>query len=300
MLSNKIKAASEAVIRPSAENVLPLNQYINTQPRLLGENQQLKISDDMIILFGGGRDFKLSVWGYKGAEATEKVIDNVELFILNKCIIIWLKNLDKGIEIKYTGVIYHGANKINDNTSREGHKLELLITVIRDDLLNSYFPTNDTEEDLENSVNDFTMDSIEFKLTPKHSTYDRFYSDEVETLFTFNNFGSNRGDDMVINCNKALEKCLELSGNEFNRFGNPIAEDSEEELDQEEVEQANPNTAVMGFNETINTYYSSGNADDLDNDYILKSTVVENDTDAGMSMQFYNSSSLVTQKRSFQ
>lgn len=286
----------EASIKPSIENVMPFNEYRKTQPRILGEThhiQNMSVSDDVILLFGGGRNFILSTLV---DSSLSRRIENVELFILNKCILIWFRDMNKGIELGYGNIIYHGANKFVGEEARDGHKLELIITVQRDILLNQLFPESDSE--IKDSL-DYSMKSIEFSFRPKYSVYDRYYSDETETLFTFQNFGVNRGDEMVNNSNEALANCLELTGNEFiNENGDDDEEEGTNDEDVEGYYHANQGeTMYMSFNDVMNTYDNSGNADDLDDDLMMNKHINKSDFDAGMSLEFNNDKRIIGQKR---
>ncbi|EDO18702.1 hypothetical protein Kpol_1055p59 [Vanderwaltozyma polyspora DSM 70294] len=292
----------EASIKPSIENVIPYNEYKKTQPRILGVPQVIQGTndDDMIVLYGGGRDFILSLLDNEINSNKENGINsiNVELFILNKCILMWFKDLGRGIEISYNSVIYHGSNRIQGEDSRDGHRYELVVTVERDLILNELFPVYGEEHS--DALSKFSLRSVEFKLRPRYSTYDRYYNVEIETLFTFHNFGVNRGDEMVKNCNDAIALCLEMNENQFisSEEEDLDVETSAYDNEQNTMNQDSNSAVYTGINEVYNTYQNSGYGDDLDgNNMIMDNKFMKNGVEAGMSMEFYNNEAITGQKR---
>lgn len=217
-------------IKPTVENAIPYNRYNRTQPLINGIPMINVPSNDMLILFGGGRDWVLRI-----LQDPTNAIQGVEVFVMNSAIELWFDNLNYGLEVPYDSVIYHGS--IN-NDDKEGHQLSMILTLERDPLLNKFFPP--IPQQLRPGVNP-PCESIEITLKPKYSLYDRHYNAEIDTLFNFEDFGVNRGDEMVNNCNEAIATCLEIYNAELEPEPEP-----EPELEPEDDEQQ-----YMGFNETF-------------------------------------------------
>ncbi|CAB4256989.1 similar to Saccharomyces cerevisiae YKL183W LOT5 Protein of unknown function [Maudiozyma barnettii] len=300
--NNKEKNSCQVIwVKPTIENVIPYVQYKRTQPEDSVIYDPNANSRDLLL--GGGRDLIMSLMSTtdptsnnipqnndnNNIDNTNKEnnssnsLDPVEMFILNHCIILWFDGLGHGVQIPYSSVIYHASRRVNYRN--EGHKLETLLSLERDPVLNEFFPTDtqQTETNNEIDINEFTMSSVEIILTPKYSMYDRHYNSTIETLFTFSNFGINRGDDMVNNCNEALAIGLELScENEL--------EDFTETSEEPEMASAGQDGAVYtGLQEAINgrqnIFHNSGFADDLDNNDMMNQGYSRDSTDAGMSLE---------------
>ncbi|KAL3229555.1 Protein LOT5 [Nakaseomyces bracarensis] len=237
-----------ASIKPTLENVIPWKQYQLHQPRALVNNDLYDDKDGKLILYGGGREFMLR--DLDKDEALE-----TELYILEGRIIIWIKREDvnRGVEIPNESILYHGV-RLDYTSGREGHQLELILSLARDPVLDellSYPPSSDGPTD---ETSAYTMSSLEIILKPKYSIYDRYYNEAIETLFTFENFGLNRGDDLVDNCQAQLALSLEHT---------PEQEDEYAEQDQEEeLEEAIP----MSLADTLSppAIGNTGTCDDLD------------------------------------
>ncbi|QLQ80849.1 hypothetical protein HG537_0E02040 [Torulaspora globosa] len=196
-----------AYVKPTIENVVAYNRYKKTQPMFNGFSCL-----ETPILFGGGRDFDLLL-----LQNPHNVLVGVDLFILSNAILLWFDHLGCGIETPYSSVIYHGS--LHSPTNREGHQLSMLLTLDRDPLLNDQFPPTPNNT------------SLELLLRPRYSLYDRHYNPEIDTLFNFHDFGVNRGDQMVNNCNEAVATCLEIHNLQD---ASPDSEQDEQELLPEE------------------------------------------------------------------
>lgn len=258
-------------VKPTVENVISITQYKKTQPRTLwginetvDHNQLLHM--DQSILYGGGRDLILGLVNNQ----EQQNLENVALFILNSCIILWFDILGHGLQIPYTSVLYHG---IRNNGSRlEGHSLECILTLERDEILNQFFPNNATAV-AQNDPN--VIDTVELYIYPKYGANERHYNNEIEELFTFSNFGMNRGDDMITNCNEALKIGMELHLDDFRHDSTTNDND------------INANFVSMNdFIHQTNAFYNNGHADDLDNDSVINHIVNNNNAEAGMSLRF--------------
>lgn len=269
-----------ATMKPTIENVVPFTTYRKTQPRQLNDPYTMIFPEDQAILFGGGRDFILSLLTSGGDNS--QTLESVDLFVLNNCIILWFDILGHGLQIPYTSILYH-AIKSNHNGQdihatyrQDGHSLALIITLERDPILNQFFIH---EQECPGDSN--FIDSVELVLYPKYSMYERHYNTSVETLFTFNNFGLNRGDDLVNNCHEALAMGMELH---LDSFRDETEAEQPAELHQDESHATY--TGISDFLQTT-TFQNSGLADDLDNDETFLNQVVNaNPTEAGMSLQF--------------
>lgn len=223
-------------------------------------------SSDVVILFGGGRHFFLGLLQF-GQD--EKRVEDVELFILSTGIVLWFNQMGNGLHVPYESVICHGSIRFARG-AQDGHRLELLLTLERDKLLNQFFTGNSDSPMAQEGPDGLTptLSSIELTLRPKYSIYDRHYNPEIENLFTFENFGVNRGDSLVDNCNQALAACLEM-------YRDPSYDDTENEDDED-----NEEAMFTSINDTLGTYANSGLADDLGGEAISK-----DGPEAGMSLQ---------------
>lgn len=262
--------------QPNKSNVIPYKIFESTQPRQSGMNNLM--SSNQPVLLAGGRNLYL-----RSVNITQVV--QVELYILHQCILLWLPSLGQGIQIPYQNVIYHGIRRLND--APEGHRLELLLTIEMDQLLEElFFSKSENGTGIPNSSisSNNTLQTIELIFKPKYSLYERVYNEgEEESLFTFVNFGVNRGDEQIENINQGLIRCLELQMNSR-------IDDSENEQEYNEMETMS-NAMFVGMGETLRNYDglypNDGNADDLNGDMYTS----ENNLSAGMAVEFANYSS---------
>lgn len=288
-------------VKPTVENVVPYNQYRRTQPEMNLSLDQDQNASALDLLLGGGRNLVLSVMGggqesagdgNPGTDANS--LDPVELFVMNHCIILWFDGLGHGIQIPYSAVLYHASRKVEYRN--EGHKLEILLTLERDAVLNELFPEANAHGPHmhdPHALDEFTMRSVELILTPKYSMYDRHYNAEIETLFTFANFGINRGDDLVNNCNEAFAVGMEIYGEQEQQqqYENYTPETSVESSLPPGQAQAQANGAgsavYTGFQDVMgsySTFNNSGLADDLGESHTTDPGLTHDTVDAGMSM----------------
>lgn len=257
--------SSVASIKPTLENVIPWKQYQLQQPRALVNNELYDDKDGKLILYGGGREFMLR-------DLDKSDILETELYILEGRIIIWIKrdDVNRGIEIPNDSILYHGV-RLDYANGREGHQLELLLSLQRDPVLDelfSYPPTGTDNNDPYNNSNSneiasaYTMSTLEIVLKPKYSMYDRYYNETIETLFTFDNFGLNRGDDLVDNCQAQLALSLENDSN--------IQQELSESVEEEEAATAVPMslTDTLSYNsQNLPAIGNTGTGDDLDDQF---------------------------------
>ncbi|SCV04670.1 LANO_0G11628g1_1 [Lachancea nothofagi CBS 11611] len=269
--------------KPTVENVTPFPLFQQTQPRLKGVS--LDEQNELPILYGGGREFLLGLIPQPGEPLKPASVEVVDLFVLNTCLVIWLKSHDTGVQVPYQNIVYHGVHLIDDcETSAEGHTVEIVLTIQRDPILNQLFPPQAMTAP--ETLLDFTMSTVELVLRPRYADFDRVYNEELEDLFTFKLFGLNRGDTLVINCNNAIARCMDF---------HYVDEQSEEEA--EEAESVAGTAEFTGLGEFLNdqtpVYHNIGAADDLDED----DGVVKDDADAGMSLEFYGNQQLAGRKK---
>lgn len=137
-----------------------------------------------------------------------------------------------------------------------------------------------------------TLSSVELILRPKYANYDRHYNEQPEDLFTFKEFGLNRGDTMVKNCYAAIETCMEFYSDD----------DSDKENINDNLNRAantNKLSGIADLGQTKNIYQNTGIADDLDGDATMD-LLAQNGSDAGMALQFYADYPLAGQKQTYQ
>lgn len=213
-------------IKPTLENCCSIKQHLESTP-IDGFNLQEIIP----ILYGGGRKWKLNSifdanFGYVSNPLKYIVLAHqneieVDLFVLNSTLIIWLNDYSKGIELDYALIDSILVKKDFNND-----KLYLILKVKN----NGIFYNNDDT--------DLRPELIEFKIIPMFGEFERYYNDEIENLFTYENFGNNKGDKMVINTFNSILSCSAIKFNE---------------IDNE-----------TGYNLNDNYYNNEGNADDID------------------------------------
>lgn len=289
-----------ASIKPTIENVVPFSVYKKTQPRQLNNSNITNINTshhsnnnslntvsiplDQCILLGGGRDFILSL--LNSSVYPKEKLESVDLFILNTCIVLWFDVLGHGLEIPYTSIVYHAIERNHNHsipsTYDDGHSLALIITVIKDAVLNQFFPS---EQKPESQV---MIDSVELVLYPKYATYERHYNNKIENLFTFAYFGMNRGDELINNCNNALAMGMELHADSF-RNDSEVENGHSQDIFNYNNDSSGAHASFDGISSFLQnvTYKNSGSADDLDNDEVFLNQIVnKNPSEAGMSLQF--------------
>ncbi|CCE92332.1 Lot5p TDEL_0E00890 [Torulaspora delbrueckii] len=204
-------------VKPTVENTIAYNRFKRTQPLINGVPMINVPSNDLLVLFGGGRDIEL-----RTLQDPQTIIASIDLFVLNNAILLWFDNQNCGIAVPYDSIIYHGSLK--SSQEREGHQLALILTLERDPLLDKLIVSPQSQE--------CTAPSLELTLRPAYSLYDRHYNAEIDMLFSFEDFGVNRGDELINNCNQAIATCLEIYNAEPD---NEEDEADENGADQEEM-----------------------------------------------------------------
>lgn len=103
--------------QPLRENSIPVELYRASSP----EKFSLE-DDDKFVLYGGGSNYEL-----RFLESTQQTLhvdnmlqnlsfNNISLFILNTCVIIWFNLENVGLELPYQLISLHAVTK-NDNNS---------------------------------------------------------------------------------------------------------------------------------------------------------------------------------------
>ncbi|AMD19952.1 HCL199Cp [Eremothecium sinecaudum] len=255
--------------RPTLENTISYKQYEKTYPRMKGF--PLTQQSELPVLYGGGRNFYFGLLPTNDTQPFE----DADLFVLDSCIVIWLQAWDRGLQIPYQGLVYHAVRKVDTQQIPETSTLELIITVERDDVLNQFFPVQTTAAA-------YAMSTVELVLRPKYGNHDRHYNVDVETLFTFRDFGLNRGNAMVLNSNKAIATCMDL--HESASSTEEDACQSQNTYTQDENDpNLNPNNTYMPFTTVLNDIAS---AHHLASTTPFRDITTEQST-AGVSLQFY-------------
>ncbi|CDO92137.1 unnamed protein product [Kluyveromyces dobzhanskii CBS 2104] len=274
--------------KPTVENVATVGQYQLTQPRLKGVD--LLQQSELPILYGGGRDFLFgelhNEWDQNEelrANPTSRMIPT-DLFVLNNCVLIWFKGWERSLQIPYRNIIYHAIRKIEDGSVSDGHRSELMITVERDPIINELFPVPTSSTAAPSLLNEFTLSSVELILRPKYANFDRHYNEEVDDLFTFKEFGLNRGDTMVKNCHNAILTCMDFYPEEESPHHTNHAQSSQVEI-----------SGMPDIAQIQNVYVNSGTADDLDDDSTMD-IYAQDGFEASMALQFYADQPLAGQK----
>ncbi|AGO12438.1 AaceriAER086Cp [[Ashbya] aceris (nom. inval.)] len=249
--------------KPTVENVTPLAQFQLTQPRLKGVGlQQL---NELPILYGGGRNFLFGLF-----TDSEAQLQDTDLFVLDSCILLWPADGHRGLRIPYDAVIYHAV--------RRADVLELVLAVERDPTLDSLFPPTSTAQP-------FALSTLELRLRPRYGTYDRHYSGLVEQLFTFRDFGLNRGDSMVTNCNTAIATCMEF-------HHRAAAADDDDDDDEGPSAHVTPLADLVApAAGHVPLYTNHGSADDLTDDGLQGGAA------AGMALAFCSAARVPTKRR---
>ncbi|QLG71631.1 hypothetical protein HG535_0B06770 [Zygotorulaspora mrakii] len=249
-------------VKPTVENVIPYNRYKRTQPEINGVRMMDVPTSDQLLLLAGGRDLNLSLL----QDEQHRTVQDVELFILNIGFMLWFGHLDSGLEIPYESIIYHGSIKADETV---GHQLALLITLETDPVLADFFqlapaaPVAPIAKMNARANAAAAMQTVEITLRPKYSLYDRHYNAEIESLFTFQDFGVNRGDEMVDNCHRELAACLEAVCHDA-EDGDVESDDQDVVLDEAiAVDEDQLASVYVPFSETLGVLDNTGLADDL-------------------------------------
>ncbi|AAS52770.2 AER086Cp [Eremothecium gossypii ATCC 10895] len=253
--------------KPTVENVTPFAQFQLTQPRLKGVSlQQLSA---LPILYGGGRNFLFGRF-----TDSEPQLQDTDLFVLDSCILLWPAHALRGLRIPYDAVIYHAV--------RRADVLELVLAVERDATLDSLFPPAPGPQP-------FALSTLELRLRPRYATYDRHYSGAVEQLFTFRDFGLNRGDAMVANCNTAIATCMEF-------HHRAAAADDDDDDDDGPAAHVTPLAELLAPAGHVPIYANHGSADDLTDDG-LTDDGPQGGAAAGMALAFCSAARVPTKRR---
>ncbi|SCU90139.1 LAME_0E07228g1_1 [Lachancea meyersii CBS 8951] len=267
--------------KPTVENVTPISLYQQTQPRMKGV--ALDQQNELPILYGGGRELLVGLIPPPGEPLERSCVEVADFFVLSTCMVVWINSQEIGLQIPYQNVVYHGTRLIEDESLHTGASVEIVLTIQRDATLDQLFPPG---EGMAALGPEYPMSTVELVLRPQYGEFDRVYNDELEMLFTFGEFGLNRGDRMVSNCNAAITRCMDLYY---------VEDDSSEESEPVE-DYCGGETQYTGVSDLRNAVYSnSGAADDLDVEG--DSGALKDGVEAGMALEFYENVPLAVRRQ---
>ena len=210
------------------------------------------------VLYGGGRK-----WWLKSSQMQllSRVIPpvgedkvEVDIYVLSCALVIWFRAGDCGLQVPYGCVLEHLV------TQDESKQLQLSMKIRCDD-----------------------SNYMELSLIPMFGETDRYYNSSVEKLFTYANFGLNKGDKMVYNTFGAIAKCSTLHIEEDDMAGNDVYSEGHYLFDS--MEQGSELSENDGYNNT-------GTADDMDVNYQL-----DNFGEACVDVDIYDGTRGVTRTR---
>ncbi|SCU98433.1 LADA_0H12992g1_1 [Lachancea dasiensis] len=272
--------------KPTVENVTPFSEYEQTHPRLkcFSRDQQ----NELPILYGGGREFLIGAISWPGENLNLDCVEVADFFVLNTYMVIWINAHDTGLQIPYQKVVYHGVRIIDKAKGgvEKGHQLEIVLTLQRDATLDQIFPPTGATDATA------TMPTVDLVLRPRYADSDRVYNNQLETLFTFSDFGLNRGDSLVRNCNEAIARCMDFY----------YVEDDDSEEDGDVGNECMGGAGFTGLGEFLQeqtpVYRNAGAADDLADGLGSWQDVGNGaEIDAGMSMEFFGGDQVAGRKK---
>ncbi|SCU97464.1 LAFA_0G11562g1_1 [Lachancea sp. 'fantastica'] len=260
--------------KPTVENVTPLALHQQTQPRIKGV--ALDRQNELPILYGGGRELLVGLIPPPGEPLLLGRVEVADFFVLSTCMVVWINAQEIGLQIPYQKVVYHGTRLIEDQRpNAAGSSMEIVLTVQRDATLDQLFPrsVDSTEWSAE-----YPLETVELVLRPQYGEFERVYNEEREALFTFREFGLNRGDRMVSNCNAAISRCMDL-----------FCTDEDQGDDPDEPVGGGGGGGGGGLlqSDAAAVYANFGAADDLDVDSDI-GALKDDGVDAGMALEFYD------------
>ncbi|CEP61602.1 Lot5p LALA0_S03e06612g [Lachancea lanzarotensis] len=272
--------------KPTVENVTPLALYQQTQPRIKGV--ALDRQNELPILYGGGRELLVGLIPPPGEPLPLECVELADFFVLSTCMVVWMNAQEIGLQIPYQKVVYHGTRLIEDQKANSvGSSMEIVLTVQRDATLDQLFPRSGGFSEWSS---EYPLETVELVLRPQHGEFERVYNDERETLFTFREFGLNRGDRMVSNCNAAISRCMDLFSTDEEHENDPTAFETDSQ--QHQLEGFNELDGVQSHSDMVVPMYTNfGAADDLDVEGDI-GTLKEDGLDAGMALEFYDDTPL--------
>lgn len=125
--------------QPNVENTIPLSVYQASSPEKFSIED-----DDKLVLHAGGSGYKIAVLRndptheVKMHEELQSIENSdISLFVLNTCFIIWLDEIQKGLELPYQSI---SLSALQNNSDSQALYLQLL----SNDYISS-IPTEPTE-----------------------------------------------------------------------------------------------------------------------------------------------------------
>lgn len=125
--------------QPNIENTIPLSVYQASSPEKFSIED-----DDKLVLHAGGSGYKISVLRNDPTHEVKihEELHNVEnldisLFVLNTCFIIWLDEIQKGLELPYQSISLSALQSNSDSQA-------LYLQILSNDYISS-IPTQPTE-----------------------------------------------------------------------------------------------------------------------------------------------------------
>ncbi|KAH3683705.1 hypothetical protein WICPIJ_005324 [Wickerhamomyces pijperi] len=248
---------------PFHTSTIPYNLHLTPETSSNAMETTSMNLNESPVLYAGGRK-----WHFQTSDPTSlyclplnhSLEIEVDLFVMNTGFLIWFNDLhgnvlDAGLRLGYDSIISHSLRRVADG------RLQLFLEVRRTGVL------SDCDAVLNIGVYDSAVsdpndvDTVEFSFIPKFSEVDRYYQDHVEQLFTFQEFGSNRGDTMAGNVFNGISRCSQLWRPEENDMDMDMG-DSDNETDSiDDLEKINVDFVKEGYLTAAN----EGCGDDISN-----------------------------------
>lgn len=273
-------------IKPTAENITPYKTYTQTTPTpppfttIVDSTSQhlihtppvstysstIDIMDrpDLPVLYAGGRK-----WILRTSDPTSlfslplnhSLEIDVDLFVMDSGLVIWFNELDKGLCLGYDCIVGHSIRRVSCDRRKElfMEVRRVGILALSDPVLNVGVSQNGEEMSAD-------YQTVEFSLLPKFAEGDRYYQDCVESLFRFQEFGSNRGDTMVVNVFNGISKCSLIWRSE--EASNVNSNANTNEMDQDMIDGEDIGNIGVHFTKEGYLLDTSGVADDEAMGYI--------------------------------
>lgn len=125
--------------QPNIENTIPLSVYQASSPEKFSIED-----DDKLVMHAGGSGYEVSVLRNDPTQVVKVHEDlesmensSISLFVLNTCLIIWLDEIQKGLELPYQSISLSALQSNNDHQA-------LYLQVLSNDYISS-IPTEPTE-----------------------------------------------------------------------------------------------------------------------------------------------------------
>lgn len=233
---------------PTIENCDPIVVHRRATPHAYSLSERP-------VLYGGGRKWSLRCSDPSSLQffpLNHADVIEVDLFVLNSALVIWFVSCNKGVEVPYSALGAHAVRNV------EGKSM-LYLQVNACGALESDCYSH--ESGLEAMV--------EFEITPMFAENERYYYDTIERLFTYEYFGINKGDKMVMTTFHAISQCSAM-----------YLSEEEEEEEEDDDDDGRGMIADMYYE---GGYDNTGDADDMD-----MNTSFEDGALSGVDVVFYD------------